>query len=284
MRTSLGAALRAASECALVLTVALRGAAAQTPARPLSPLARPSRPPPASLPRSAEARAHADATAAAVEEAKSASVPRLDAIWQMNRATRNNVFGLSLPQSVVPPVSGPVLESDRAANAWGSAAGLLFSWEVFDFGRRGASVDASRAQASTAEALAAAARLDAGVAAADAYLAVLGADQAVTAAGANVTRLDVLQRSVKALVDTELRPGADLSRLDAELAAARNRLILAEQAAAMARLRLAAAMGLVADPTTPGRHVPSIPATCCDRSLAELGRGARPARRCRRRF
>ncbi len=36
-------------------------------------------------------------------------LPRTDLLWQSNRATRNNIFGLLLPQSVVPPISGPVL-------------------------------------------------------------------------------------------------------------------------------------------------------------------------------
>lgn len=38
-------------------------------------------------------------------------LPRTDLLWQSNRATRNNIFGLYLPQTVVPPISGPVLPS-----------------------------------------------------------------------------------------------------------------------------------------------------------------------------
>jgi len=193
-------------------------------------------------PAVAEAAAKAASAAEAINEAKAANLPRLDAVWQLNRATRNNVFGLLLPQSVVPSISGPV-GFDSGDSAWGSAAGLLFSYEVFDYGRRAASVSASRAAAATAEALSASARLDAGAAAADAFLAVLGADQAAGAARANVARLDVLQRAVKSLVEAELKPGADQSRIEAELAAARNRLISTEQAAAAARLRLSSLLG-----------------------------------------
>jgi len=194
-------------------------------------------------PGAVEAGAKAAAAAEAVGEAKAAYVPKLDALWQLDRATRNNVFGLLLPQGVVPSISGPV-GFHSGESAWGSAAGLLFSVEVFDFGRRAASLDASRAQAATADALAAMARLDAGVSAADAFLSALGADQAMAATGANVARLEVLQRAVRALVDADVKPGADQSRIDAELAAARNRLITAEQASAFSRLRLAAALGV----------------------------------------
>src|ERR1051326_7632630 len=34
-------------------------------------------------------------------------LPRTDLLWQSNRATRNNIFGLYFPQAVVPPISGP---------------------------------------------------------------------------------------------------------------------------------------------------------------------------------
>ncbi len=195
------------------------------------------------LPAVAEAAARATAASEAIREFRAAYLPRVDGLWQLNRASRNNVFGLLLPQSIVPAISGPVLGTDSFESAWGSAAGLLFSAEVFDFGRRSATVDAARAQASASEAQLSLARLNAGIAAADAYLAALGAQQTVVAARANVARLETLQGTVKAQVDAELKPGADQSRIDAETAAARNRLVAAEQALALAKLAIAQAVG-----------------------------------------
>ena len=195
------------------------------------------------FPTVTEAAARAVAATEAVHESSAAYVPRLDALWQLNRASRNNVFGLLLPQSILPSISGPVLGTDSLESAWGSAAGLLFSAEVFDFGRRSATVGAASAQATSSEAQASLARLNAGVAVADAYLAALGAQQTVLAARANVARLETLRSTVKAQVDAELKPGADQSRIDAELAAARNRLLTAEQVAAIAKLTIAEAMG-----------------------------------------
>lgn len=206
-------------------------------------------------PSAMEAAATATAAKAAVSEAKTAYLPRIDGLFQLNRASRNNVFGLLLPQSVIPSISGPVLGTDSFESAWGSAAGLLFSVEVFDFGRRAASLHVAESQQAVSEAQADLARLSAGVAAADAYLSALGAQQTVIAAQANVSRLEVLGRAIKAQVDAELKPGADQSRIDAELAAARNRAIAAEQSLALARLQLAAAMGQPAADLTlqPGR-------------------------------
>src|SRR5215510_9731010 len=54
------------------------------------------------------------ASSAGVDVARSAYLPRLDALWQSNRATANNVFGQLLPQSVIPALSGPVLSTGSA--------------------------------------------------------------------------------------------------------------------------------------------------------------------------
>src|SRR6185369_12256227 len=43
-----------------------------------------------------------NASSAGLEVARAAYLPRLDAVWQTNRATANNVFGLLLPQSTIP--------------------------------------------------------------------------------------------------------------------------------------------------------------------------------------
>src|SRR5262245_53468552 len=80
-------------------------------------------------PQVAAARADARAARAGVDLARTAYLPRTDLLWQENRATRNNVFGLLLPQSVIPPISGPVLgTSALEQTAWGSAGGMLVQW------------------------------------------------------------------------------------------------------------------------------------------------------------
>lgn len=193
-------------------------------------------------PATREAHAAAAAALADVAVARTAYLPRLDALWQVNRATRNNVFALLLPQSVVPPVSGPVLR-DSLDGVWSSAGGLLLSWEAVDFGRRRATVDVARAESGAAEAQGKATELEIASTAADAYLAVLATDAALHAAQANVARLDTFATSVRALVRNELRAGAEQSRAEAELAAAKNRLTEARRNADLAGLALADAVG-----------------------------------------
>src|SRR6478609_5385775 len=59
-------------------------------------------------------------SAASIDVARSAYLPRLDALWQSNRATANNVFGQLLPQSIIPSLTGPVLPSASSQTVWGS--------------------------------------------------------------------------------------------------------------------------------------------------------------------
>jgi outer membrane protein len=191
-----------------------------------------------------ETRARLQGAHEGVGLARTAYLPHLDMIWQANRATANNVFGLLLPQSLIPPVSGPVLGTRSLSDSvWGSAAGVLLSWEAIDFGQRKAVVDVARAQTSLAQAEAALTELDVAAAAADAFLTVLAADESVRAARANVERLQVFTNSVHALVQNQLRPGADQSRAEAELAVANNQLSQAVQVADLARASLADAIG-----------------------------------------
>jgi outer membrane protein len=156
-------------------------------------------------------------------------LPRTDLLWQSNRATRNNIFGLLFPQPVVPPISGPVLSSTTDRGVWGSAAGILLSWEPFDFGYRGANVDLARAAEGRANAELALTKLDIAGVVGDAFLRLAAAQQQVKAAEADVDRRQVLATSIHALVKEELRPGADASRADAELAAAKIQLIRAQE-------------------------------------------------------
>lgn len=190
-----------------------------------------------------ESRARTQAAEEAIAVARTAYLPRVDMMWQQNRATRNNVFGLLLPQSIVPPISGPVLGTESPDTVWGSAAGALLSWEAIDFGQRKATVDVAHAERALATARNDLTQLDVAAAAADAFLTVLASDEAVRAARANVDRLEVFANVVRVLVRNQLRPGADESRADAELAIARNQVSLAVQGADLARASLADAIG-----------------------------------------
>ena len=176
--------------------------------------------------------------AAAVTLARTAFLPRVDGIAQVNRATVNNVFGLLLPNAVIPPISGPQIDGDQSRNAFGAALGVLVSWEPFDFGRRQADVDTSNAGRARAEATVARTKLDVAAAAADAYLTALAAEQAVAAAKAGITRYKEFEKIIEALTKADLRPGADLARIQAESILIETQVIRAEQSVAQAKALL----------------------------------------------
>jgi outer membrane protein len=177
--------------------------------------------------------------AAGIALARTAYLPHIDTLAQVNRASRNNVFGTALPQSVIPSLSGPVIGSNNFGSAWGSAVGGLVTWEPFDFGLRQAGADAAGATRAQAAAALKRTEFEVAVATADAFLTLTAAQEMVRAAQAGVDRAEVTQRSTAALVGAELRPGADASRSEAELAAARSQWIQAQQATAVARASLA---------------------------------------------
>lgn len=179
-----------------------------------------------------------------VDLAKMAYLPRTDTLWQSSRATANNTYGLLFPQSVLPPISGPVLANTTGRSVWGSGAGVLFSWEPFDFGYRRAEINIARAGEEGARAEAQLTRVDVGAAAANLFLSLLSNEQVVRAAQANVNRREAFAKSVRVLVTNGLRPGADGSRADAELAVARNQLIEAETAVSVSRAELSDILGI----------------------------------------
>jgi outer membrane protein TolC len=181
----------------------------------------------------------ASAAAAGIRLARAAYLPRVDATAQANRATRNNVFGMLLPQSTLPSISGPVLGTNNFGTAWGSAVGALVTWEPFDFGQRQAALDAAAAGRSRSDAAVKRTEFEVAVASADAYLTLLAAQETVRAAQAGVERAETTVKTTEALVRADLRPGADASRAAAELAAARTQLIQARQAVDVGRAELA---------------------------------------------
>jgi outer membrane protein len=190
------------------------------------------------------------AAAAGINLARTRYLPRADFMGQVNRATHNNVFGMLLAPSIISPISGPVLRTNSLDTVWGSAVGLLVSWEPFDFGLRRANVGLANLARDVANAQVAVTRLQAGTAAADAYLTIAAAQQTLLAARAGVERAKVLDQVVETLVKNELRPGADASRTRAELALAETQSIQAEQSEEVARAALGQVLGVAAGTIT----------------------------------
>lgn len=179
-----------------------------------------------------------NAAAANLNLVRTAYLPRIDGVAQFNRGTRNNVFGSLLPNSVISPMSGPVIGTNNGGSVWGSATGLLITWQPFDFGLRGANVRAATAIRDRAVATGQRTQLEVATSAADAFLTVLASQSTRSAAQAAVDNWETLRKNIHALVSTELSPGADEARIEAEKAAAVTQLALADQAVATSQATL----------------------------------------------
>jgi outer membrane protein TolC len=161
-----------------------------------------------------------------IDVARAAYLPQVNLLYQINRATLNNITGMLLPQSVIPSQSGPVLPGS-GDSAWNSGAGALVSWRPFDFGYRAAKVDSAKAADAAAAHAAALSELDVQSAASDAFLNLAAAQSLAVVAQANADRLRAFGVAVHALVDNTLRPGVDAQQADAADGLAQTALISA---------------------------------------------------------
>lgn len=177
-----------------------------------------------------------------VSVARAQYLPSLSGVYEDSRATQNQVAGIWLPTSITPTVEGPVAVSS-GQSFWGSQAAALLSWEPIDFGLRRFSVGQARSAEEKSNADLAVTRLQVAAAVGNYFFTVLATHQAVAAAQANVDRWRVFNQAIHALVDNTLRPGADASRADAQLAVAKTQLYQAQQAEQVALATLSSLMG-----------------------------------------
>jgi outer membrane protein len=185
---------------------------------------------------------HVNAARAGITLARAQYLPSLTGVYQASRATQNQVDGIWLPTQMTPAVEGPV-NGSSGQSYWGSQAIEFFSWEPFDFGLRPSAVGLAKSAAEKSKADLAITRLQVASAVGNYFLAALAAQQTVLAAQANVDRWNVFNKSVHTLVDNSLRPGADASRADAQLAVATTQLYQAKRAEETDLVMLAALMG-----------------------------------------
>lgn len=186
-----------------------------------------------------------NAARAGVGLARTNDLPDLDAVWQVDRGSRESVLGVLLPQSpnILTGTQGSVTPHANRP-FWTSGAGTLLSWEPFDFGYRRAEIRSAIATEQRTQEQVTLTRLGVAAAVAEASLALLADEQRVAVSQADLDQRQVFARSVHALVDARLRPGADASRADAEVATARTRLILAQRDEEVGSVALARVLGL----------------------------------------
>lgn len=171
---------------------------------------------------------------------RTAYLPQVNLLAQINRATVNNITGLLLPQAVIPSISGPVTP-ETGRSSWNSGVGVLASWRPFDFGYRAARVAAAGSAADAADQATQLTRLDVAAATSDAFLNLIAAQALADTAQANLDRLKSFASAAHILVDNKLRAGVEAQQADAAVALAQTTLIstrnnIVAQRATLARL------------------------------------------------
>ncbi len=191
---------------------------------------------------------------AAVEAGRVGYLPQVDVVGQENRASVNQNPGtwIDIPgfPGVVPAVEGPMHDS-FGLNSWNSGASLFVAEDVAGLLRQMSLVDVALARREGAGFGLRAQELAVAFAAADAFMVDVAALETVKATQSGVQRARTFATAVGGLVKSGLRPGADASRAQAELAFAKDQELRAMQALGVARATLAQALGVAAERVEP---------------------------------
>jgi outer membrane protein len=184
-----------------------------------------------------------DAASANLDIARDQYIPRGYVYLQENRATGNVVPGAHFNMLGIPPISGPPTDRVFNSGAWGSTAGLALWYDVAHLAQKIALADAALTDQRSAQSSLDAQKLNIAFGAADAFAVLVQSNQQVRAADSALDRAQVFENTVRALVGSGLRPGADGARAAAETAAARQNVIRSEETRDLSEAQLAEALG-----------------------------------------
>ncbi|HEU5289641.1 MAG TPA: TolC family protein [Cyclobacteriaceae bacterium] len=156
--------------------------------------------------------------------AQSTALPSLEAAYQLNYATYNNITGMAVGQGFV-PISGPPSSNNTYDAVFGSAGGLVLNWEPFTFGQRKSKVNSAKAYQDYQQADRDQEIFQHQIKTVNAYLDVVMTYELVKVYTKNLERAGDNVRIVKALTRSGLRPGTDTALFKAELSRAKIELL-----------------------------------------------------------
>ncbi|MDR2146459.1 MAG: TolC family protein [Tannerella sp.] len=155
-----------------------------------------------------------------VSAAKRTLLPSLDASYQVNFATYNNITGMAYSQTLV-PISGPPSAENVMDGVFGTATGLLLNWQPITFGQRSAQIDFAKRELQTGSADAANELFQHKVKVINAYLDWLTAIELQKVYEENLQRTETNLRLINSLVNSGIRPGVDTAVFKAEVSKAK---------------------------------------------------------------
>lgn len=155
-----------------------------------------------------------------IDISKSTNSPSLDASYQLNYATYNNITGMAYPQYLI-PISGPPSSSNSMSGVFGSATSLILNWRPITFGQKDAQVNYSESGLQYIKADAQNEIFRHKLKVINAYLDVLTATELIKVYEENLKRTEANLATVKTLVITGIKPGVDSALLKAETSKAK---------------------------------------------------------------
>lgn len=172
-------------------------------------------------------QAEAEAALASVSLEKNRLLPSLDAAYQANYSTYNNITGMSYPGQLL-PISGPPTTENYNTAVPGSAVSVLFKWEPVTFGQRNAAVEYNRKlyEKQLAGIEDEVLRLKFRVA--FIYLEIAATKELIKVYQKNIERNGFNLKQASTLVSAGLRPAVDSLRFRGELSKARTELFKIE--------------------------------------------------------
>jgi outer membrane protein TolC len=195
-----------------------------------------------------------------IDISRSTIIPTLDASYQLNRSTYNNITGMVYPQFII-PISGPPSSENNMKGAFGSAASLLLNWQPITFGLRKAQVDYSKANFQYTSSDAQNEIFQHKVKVINAYLDVLTANELVKVYQQNNVRAETNYSLARTLVANGLRPGVDSALFRAEISRSKIELLKSrknmQQSVILLSELLASDKIIVVDDSSYFRNLPS---------------------------
>lgn len=161
-------------------------------------------------------RSEANAAMSGVEVSKKSIIPSLDAAYQLNYATYNNITGMAYPSFFV-PISGPPSTENNFSGVFGSAASLLMNWQPITFGQRQAQIVYAQLYAQVINADLENELLQHKVKVANAYLDRLVAIEVGKIYLNNLDRTQANLKLIHSLVKSGIRPDVDTALFRAEV-------------------------------------------------------------------
>lgn len=155
-----------------------------------------------------------------IEISRSTLVPSLDASYQINYATYNNITGMAYPQYLI-PISGPPSSANNTTGVFGSDASLVLNWQPITFGQRQAQVNYSKTGLQYAQADEQNEIFLHKIKVISAYWDLLTGNELAKVYEDNVKRAEINLSTVKTLIQSGIKPGVDSALYKAEVSRAK---------------------------------------------------------------